>query len=81
MGAGRRREWGTNVASPADKDGVINCAEQIQLTNMGASEAPSWRRGPSLVSILSIGFARHSSLQVLSAADAALDIICGWKEN
>ena len=42
---------GTNVASPADKDGVINHAEQIQLTNMQASEAPSWRRGASLASI------------------------------
>ena len=34
---------GTNVASPADKDGVINCAEQIQLTNMLASKAPRLR--------------------------------------
>ena len=28
---------GTNVSSPADKDRVINCAKQIQLTNMQAS--------------------------------------------
>ena len=27
-------QLGTNVASPADKDCVINCAKQIQLTNM-----------------------------------------------
>ena len=43
--------FGTYIASPADKDGVINCAEQIQLTNMRASEAPSRRRGASLESI------------------------------
>ena len=40
---------GTNVASPAD--GVINCAEQIQLTNVRVSEAQRRRRGASLVSI------------------------------
>ena len=39
---------GTNVASLADKDGVINCAEKIQLTNMQSSEAPSRRWGASL---------------------------------
>ena len=42
---------GTYVASPADQDGVINCGEQIQLTNKRASEAPSWMRGASLASI------------------------------
>ena len=42
---------GTNVASPADKDGVIDCVEQIQLTNMRASEAPSRRQGTTLASI------------------------------
>ena len=41
---------GPNVASPADKEGVINCAKQIQLTNMQTSEAPSRRRRASLVS-------------------------------
>ena len=44
-------ETGTYVASPADKDGVHNCVEQIQLTNVRASEAPRRRRGASLVSI------------------------------
>ena len=44
-------QTGTNVASPADEDGVINCTEQIQLTNRRASEAPSRRRGASLASI------------------------------
>ena len=42
---------GTNVASSADKDGVIDCAKQVQLTNIRASEAPSRRRGASLASI------------------------------
>ena len=41
----------TNVASPADKDGVINCAEQIKLTNIRANEALSQRQGASLASI------------------------------
>ena len=27
----------------ADKDGIINCAEEIRLTEMRASEAPSIR--------------------------------------
>ena len=43
--------FGTNVASPADEEGVIDCAEQIQLTEMQASEAPSSRQGASLASI------------------------------
>ena len=34
----RLRKIGTKAASPADKDGVINCAKQIQLTSMQASE-------------------------------------------
>ena len=41
----------TNIASTVDKDTVINCAEQIQLTNMQTSEAPSRRRGVLLASI------------------------------
>ena len=41
---------GTNVASPADKEGVINSAEQIQMTNRQASEAPSQRQRVSLAS-------------------------------
>ena len=45
------RKIGTNVALPADKDCVINGAEQIQLTNVQASEAPSQRRGASLARI------------------------------
>ena len=44
-------ETGTNVASTADKYGVINCAEQTQVTNIRASEAQSRRRGASLASI------------------------------
>ena len=51
-----QQAFGTNVASPADKDVKFNCAKQIQLTNMRASEAPSRRRGASLT----FGFARHS---------------------
>ena len=56
----------TNFASPAEKDGVINCAEQIQLTNMRA--------------YLLVGFVRHSWLQALSAGYGTLDILCVWKE-
>ena len=41
----------TLVASLADKDSVVICAEHIQLTNMQASEALSRRRGASLESI------------------------------
>ena len=44
-------EFATTVASSADKDVVINCAEQIQLTNMQASEALSRRQGASMASI------------------------------
>ena len=39
---------GTNVAHQADKDGLINCVEQIQLTNMQAREALSRRQRASL---------------------------------
>ena len=42
---------GTNVANPIDKDNIIGNAEQIQLTNMQASGAPSWRQGAPLASI------------------------------
>ena len=34
---------GTSISSPAVQDGIMNCAEQIQLTEMRASKAPSHR--------------------------------------
>ena len=43
--------FGTNVANPIAEDDIIGDAEQIQLTNMRASGAPSRRRGVSLASI------------------------------
>ena len=46
---------GTYASSPADKDGIINCAEQIQLTEMQAIEAQSRRRA-----FLSVGFKKDS---------------------
>ena len=44
---------GTSVSSLADKDGVVDCAEQIQLTEIQASEASSRRRG-ALLAIISV---------------------------
>ena len=41
----------TNVASPADKDGMFDCAEQVRLTEMQASGTLSRRRGTPLASI------------------------------
>ena len=42
---------GKNVENPIDEDDIIGDAEQIQLTNMPASGAPSGRRGAPLASI------------------------------
>ena len=39
---------GTNVSNPIDEDDIIGDAEQIQLTNMQASGAPSRRQGAPL---------------------------------
>ena len=44
-------EIGTNVANLNDKDKIIGNSEQMQLTNMRASGAPSQRRGDPLASI------------------------------
>ena len=55
----RAAKFGTNVASPADKDGVINCAKQIQLT------------GEHICQLDLRGTVDYRSL---SAGDATLDI-------
>ena len=52
---------GTNVASPADKDGVI------QLTIMEAGN------------ICQLYFQGTVDYRSLSAGDATLDVLCGWK--
>ena len=44
-------QFGTKVANPIDEDNIIGDAEQIQLTNMRASGAPSRRQGAPLASI------------------------------
>ena len=52
---------GTNAASPTNKDGILDCQEQIQLTEIEgqwSSEAES--RSSTGRQSLSVGFARDS---------------------
>ena len=62
--------FGINVASPADKDGVFNCVEQIQLKNVKASGEHNCQ----------LDLQGTLDYRSLSAGDETLDILCGWKE-
>ena len=42
--------------SPTNKDGILDCSEQIELTEMRAGGAPSRSRGALLGPILSVRF-------------------------
>ena len=77
-GCNRPSETGTNVASPADKDGVNNCAEPIQPTNMRASEAPRSFTGKHICQFDSRGIVNYRSL---SAGEATLDILTWLEKN
>ena len=70
-------EISTNVANPINKDDINGDAEEIQLTNMQASEAPRRWRGASLASIFVSWICKA---QLITASDKKLHILRGWKE-
>ena len=71
-------DTGKNVASPTDKDGILDCPEQIQLTEIecqwNSHAEPRSSAGPQSQSV---GFAIYESLSV---GDAMLYILCCWED-
>ena len=55
-------KFGTNVANPIDEDNINGDAEQIQLTNVRASGAPSRRQGAPLASLFASWICEESPI-------------------